>query len=69
MNVCVSEPHLTPDLLAYLRGRGCIAYSEVGGEITALAPDLTGAEEAQAVTALATEWGFAHPGVDVMVTR
>jgi hypothetical protein len=69
VNVFMSEPGLAPDLVAYLLEHGCIAYTRTTGEITALIPELGGPEEVNAISGLAARWRFAHPLVDLDITR
>lgn len=55
---------LLPDLLAFLRAEGCIAYV-AGDEIEAVAPHDFGEAERAAITALVNRWREKHDGVEV----
>jgi hypothetical protein len=65
MNLYLSDPSLRPELLAFLRDHGCVAFAGGSGEITALMPELSGSREARTINALTEQWRFAHPLVEV----
>lgn len=70
MRIRLSEPALLPDLLAFLRESGCIAYYVAGTEeLEAVTPHLFGADERTAVGRLVERWREEHPSVEVEELR
>jgi hypothetical protein len=65
----MSHAGLRPELIAFLRDHGCIAYGGGAGEVTALIPELEGAAEVNAIAGLAEKWRFANPLVELELTR
>ena len=70
MKLHPSDPSFLPDLLAFLREHGCIAYTREGaGEIVAMVPELPGGEETRVIRGLVQRWRSAHPTVEVDLTE
>jgi hypothetical protein len=68
VRIRLSEPVLLPDLLAFLRGSGCIAYYVPGtDEVEALAPHLFGAHEQAEIGRLLARWRSEQPSAEAVV--
>jgi hypothetical protein len=68
VRIRLSEPALLPDLLAFLRASGCIAYYVPGTEeVEALTPHLFGAEERAEIGRLLARWRDGHPSTETLV--
>ena len=65
MKISPSDPSFVPDLLAFLREHGCLAYSAGEGEITAMVPELTSVEETRVLRGLVKRSRLVHPLVEV----
>lgn len=68
MKVAVTDLSLLPDLLAFVRGAGCIAYSE-GGGIEVSRPHLSREQEARAVRTIVRRWWDAHPEAQIEMSE
>jgi hypothetical protein len=67
VRIRLSEPALLPDLLAFLRGRGCIAYYVSGTEeLEAITPNLFGADEQAELGRLLARWSDEHPSAEAV---
>jgi hypothetical protein len=70
VKIQLSEPSLLPELVAFLRDHGCLAYLiEESATVAVTMPDLTDLEEAGAIQGLADQWRFAYPLVTVTVSN
>jgi hypothetical protein len=68
VRIRLSEPALLPDLLAFLRGSGCIAYFVPGTEeVEAMTPHLFGADEQAEIGRLLARWKSEHPSAEAVV--
>ena len=67
MKLTLTDASLLPDLLAFLRKQGCVAYYESGG-IEALRPHSFGAQEESEIRAIATRWWEEHPEAQIEVS-
>jgi hypothetical protein len=64
MKLTLTDESLFPDLLAFLRKQGCVAYYESGG-IEALRPHSFGAQEESEIRAIARRWWEEHPETQI----
>ena len=64
MKLTLTDESLLPDLLAFLRGTGCVAYYE-GGGIVAVRPHSFGAEETKELRAIVKRWWEENPEAQV----
>ena len=60
----INDQSLLSDLLAFLRGAGCVAYYE-GAGIEVIRPHLFGEEEARAVRTIVRQWWDEHPEAQI----
>jgi hypothetical protein len=60
MKIRLVEESLLPDLLAFLRKEGCVAYYE-GGGIEAVRPHSFGEQEATELRLVINRWRNEHP--------
>ena len=60
MKLTLTDASLLPDLLAFLRSTGCVAYYE-GGGIIAVRPHSFGAQEAKELRAIVKRWWGRKP--------
>jgi hypothetical protein len=69
VKIQLSEPVYLPELVSFLRERGCLAYLiEDSATIAATVPDPAEHEDAPTIRGLAEQWRFAHPLVGVTIT-
>jgi hypothetical protein len=60
MNITPNDESLLPDLLAFLRGAGCIAYYQAGG-LEVVRPHSFGEQEATEIRRIVRRWWDEHP--------
>jgi hypothetical protein len=66
MRIWLADKSFVPDLLAHLRGRGCIAYATgVAQVIEVLGPDGLNSDEPFEIRALVDAWRSDNPTVTV----
>ena len=68
MKITLTDESLLPDLLAFLRSAGCVAYYE-GGGIEAVRPHAFGAQEATELRAIAKRWWAEHPEAQIEMSE
>jgi hypothetical protein len=69
MRIKLSDPTLMPELLTFLRSRGCIAYSDEEQKgIEALRPHSFGQNESKELADLLDQWRTRHPLVTIDLT-
>jgi len=64
MRIKLADEHLLPDLLAFLRNEGCVAYYE-GGGIETVRPRSFGEQEATELRLLINRWRNEHPEAQI----
>jgi hypothetical protein len=64
MKIRLADESLLPDLLAFLRGEGCVAYYE-GGGIEAVRPHSFGEREATELRLVVNQWRNEHPEAQI----
>ena len=64
MKITLTDESLLPDLLAFLRKEGCVAYYE-GGGIEAVRPHSFGEQEASELRTVAKRWRNEHPEAQI----
>ena len=68
MKLTLTDASLLPDLLAYLRGTGCVAFYE-GGGIEAVRPRSFGEQEAKELRAIVRRWWEEHPEAQIEMSE
>jgi hypothetical protein len=68
MKLTLTNESLLPDLLAFLRGAGCVAYYE-GGGIVAVRPHSFGAQESSELRAIVKRWWEENPEAQVEMSE
>ena len=68
MKLTLRDESLLPDLLAFLRGAGCVAYYE-GGCIVAVRPHSFGAQESSELRAIVKRWWEENPEAQVEMSE
>ena len=64
MKLTLTDESLLPDLLAFFRNAGCVAYYESGG-IEAVRPHSFGEQEAKELRTIAKRWWEEHPEAQI----
>ena len=64
MKIKLADESLLPDLLAFLRDQGCVAYYE-GGGIEAVRPRSFGEQEATELRLAINRWRNEHPEAQI----
>ena len=67
MKIKLADESLRPDLLAFLRKEGCVAYYE-GGGIEAVRPYSFGEREAAELRLAVNRWRNEHPEAQIEVS-
>jgi hypothetical protein len=68
MKLALTDESLLPALLSFLRKEGCVAYYE-GGGIDAVRPHSFGAQEANELRAIASQWDDEHPDATIEMSE
>ncbi|MGZ6580944.1 MAG: hypothetical protein ACXVFE_08130 [Gaiellaceae bacterium] len=68
MKLTLTDESLLPDLLAFLRNAGCVAYYE-GGGIEAVRPHSFGEQEATELRTISKRWWEEHPEVQIEMSE
>ena len=68
MKITLTDESLLPDLLAFLRKEGCVAYYE-GGGIEAVRPHSFGEQEASELRTVAKRWRNQHPEAQIHMSE
>jgi hypothetical protein len=64
MRIKLADESLLPDLLAFLRKEGCVAYYE-GGGVEAVRPSSFGEQEATELRLVVNRWRNEHPEAQI----
>jgi hypothetical protein len=64
MRIKLADESLLPDLLAFLRKEGCVAYYE-GGGVEAVRPSSFGEQEATELHLVVNRWRNEHPEAQI----
>ena len=64
MRIKLTDESLLPDLLAFLRKEGCVAYYE-GGGVEAMRPHSFGEREAAELRLAVNRWRNEHPEAQI----
>lgn len=68
MKFTLTDEALLPDLLAFLRKAGCVAFYE-GGGVEAVRPHSFGEQEATELRTIAKRWRDEHPEVQIEMSE
>ena len=68
MKLTLSNESSLPDLLAFLRNAGCVAYYE-GGGIEAVRPHSFGTQEATELRAIVKQWWEENPEAQIEMSE
>ncbi len=67
MRIKLADESLLPDLLAFLRKEGCVAYYE-GGGVETVRPSSFGEQEATELRVVVDRWRNEHPEAQIELT-